>query len=299
MSDQIDVILELISEVLGEPKRAYESKHQYSYNCPMCDDGNNKGNLEVNLEKNVFHCWSCGEINETHGSLNKLFVKFGTKKQKKLFDLIKPDDLKPIEKKKNKVILPEGYIKISEINPRFPLHLQGLNYLKSRGVTNEIIEKYNIGLTTTGKFANRIVIPSYDLKNNLNYFVARAWFKTKYKYINPEVEKDKIIFNEHLIDWDKDLFLCEGVFDAIFLENSVPLLGKSISQNLFQKIYENAKGYVTICLDGDAWSSAENLYRELNGGLLHGRIRIVKLPKDKDICDLQGQINDYYYKMKD
>lgn len=299
MSDQIEVILELLSDVLGDPKRSYETKHQYSYNCPICDEDNNKGNLEVNLEKNVFHCWSCGEINETHGSLNKLFSKFGTKKQKKLFDLVKPDDLKPIEKKKNKVILPEGFTKISDINLKFPPHLQGLNYLKKRGVTDEMISKYNIGLTTTGKFANRIVIPSYDINNNLNYFVARAWFKTKYKYINPEVEKDKIIFNEHLIDWDKDLFLCEGVFDSIFLNNSIPLLGKSISQNLFQKIYEKAKGLVTICLDGDAWSNAESLYRELNGGVLHNRIKIVKLPKDKDICDLQGQINEYYFKMKD
>jgi len=299
MSDQIEVILQLLSEVLGDPKRSYQTKNQFSYNCPICDEGNNKGNLEVNLEKNVFHCWSCGEVNQTHGSLNKLFTKFGNKKQKKLFELVRPDELKPIHIKKNKVVLPEGFTKISEINPRFPPHLQGLNYLKQRGVTDEMISKYNIGLTTSGKFANRIVIPSYDSKNNLNYFIARAWFKTKYKYINPEVEKDKIIFNEHLIDWDKDLFICEGVFDSIFLDNSIPMLGKSISQNLFETIYEKAKGFITICLDGDAFDNAQNLYRELNGGVLHNRIKIIKLPKDKDVCDLKGQINEYYYKMKD
>ena len=299
MSDQIEVILELLSEVLGDPKRSYQTKNQFSYNCPICDEGNNKGNLEVNLEKNVFHCWSCGEVNQTHGSLNKLFTKFGNKKQKKLFELVRPDELKPAQTKKNKVVLPEGFTKISEINQRFPPHLQGLNYLKQRGVTDEMISKYNIGLTTSGKFANRIVIPSYDSKNNLNYFIARAWFKTKYKYINPEVEKDKIIFNEHLIDWDKDLFICEGVFDSIFLDNSIPMLGKSISQNLFETIYEKAKGFITICLDGDAFDNAQNLYRELNGGVLHNRIKIIKLPKDKDVCDLKGQINEYYYKMKD
>jgi hypothetical protein len=54
--------------------------------------------------------------------------------------------------------------------------------------------------------------------------------------MNPEVEKDKIIFNEHLIDWDRDIFLVEGAFDSIFLNNSIPMLGKSISQHLFQTL---------------------------------------------------------------
>ena len=299
MTDGVEVILELLSEVLGDPKRAYESKHQYSYNCPICDEGSNKGNLEVNLEKNVFHCWSCGEINETHGSLGKLFSKFGNKKQKKVYDLVKPEEFKTVEKKKNKVVLPEGYIPISEVNLKYPPHLQGLEYLKKRGVTDEIIQKYKIGLTTTGKFANRIVIPSYNLKNELNFFIARAWFKTKYKYMNPEVEKDKIIFNEHLIDWDKDIFLVEGAFDSIFLNNSIPMLGKSISQHLFQTLYERAKSSIVVCLDGDAWDNAEKLYRELNGGILYNRIKIVKLPKDKDVGDLKGQINNFYHKMRE
>ena len=36
----------------------------------------------------------------------------------------------------------------------------------------------------------------------------------------------------------------------------------------------------------------------LNGGLLYNRIKIVKLPKDKDVCDLRGQIDEFYYEMK-
>jgi DNA primase len=295
MSDETEVILELINEVLGEPKRAYESKLQYSYNCVECDEGNNKGNLEVNLEKCLFHCWSCN----ISGPLGKLFTQYGTKKQKKAYDLLKPDEFKPTKSKKNKVVLPEGFTPISEINHRYPPHIQGLTYLKKRGVTDEIIEKYKIGLTTEGKFANRIVIPSYNSKNELNFFIARAWFKTKYKYINPEVEKDKIIFNEHLINWDKDIYLVEGAFDSIFLDNSIPMLGKSISKHLFETIYEKAKASLIICLDGDAFDSGQKLYRELNGGVLYNRIKIVKLPKDKDVCDLRGQINDYYYKMRE
>ena len=32
------------------------------------------------------------------------------------------------------------------------------------------------------------------------------------------------------------------------------------------------------------------LYKKLNGGRLHSRVRLLKLPKDKDIGDLKGNI---------
>ena len=32
------------------------------------------------------------------------------------------------------------------------------------------------------------------------------------------LEKDKIIFNEHLINWEEDIYLVEGVFDMFFVE---------------------------------------------------------------------------------
>jgi hypothetical protein len=40
------------------------------------------------------------------------------------------------------------------------------------------------------------------------------------------------------------------------------------------------------------------IYHELNGGRLYNKIKIIKLPKDKDICDLRGQIEEYYYEIK-
>ena len=46
-------------------------------------DGDGKGNLEVNLNKAVYHCWSCGGTHNTHGSIGKLITKFGRKEHKK------------------------------------------------------------------------------------------------------------------------------------------------------------------------------------------------------------------------
>lgn len=302
---EIEILIELLREILGDERKHYESKNQISFDCPVCaaekglDGGDGKGNLEINYGKHIYKCWSCGETHETHGGLGRLISKFGNKKQRKLYELIKPEELKQQDKEYHKLKLPEGFTQIKDINRRYPPHLQGLNYLKQRGITDDIIEKYNIGLTTTGNFANRIIIPSYNVNKELNYFVARAWGKTKFKYMNPEAEKDKIIFNEYLINWDRDLYIVEGAFDSLFLDNSIPMLGKNMSPILFESIYTKSKGLITICLDGDAWLNAQKLYRELNGGALWNRIKIVHLPLDKDIADLKGNIQDYYVEMKD
>lgn len=297
MEDEIQILLNLLEEILGDPKKANNSTHQYSYNCPVCDDGRGKGNFEINLEKSVYHCWSCGDTEGTHGPLGKLFDVYGTKKQKKLYLLVRPEEIKIKEKKLKKLKLPEGFTQFKNSNPIYPIFKQAKNYLISRGITDQIIEKYNIGFCDKGEYSGRIIVPSFDFNNQLNYFVARSWGNTKLKYKNPDLEKDKIIFNEHLIDWDNDIYLVEGVFDAFFLPNPIPMLGKHLSQYLFETLYTKANKDIIICLDGDAWTNATKLYHELNGGSLYDRIKIVKLPKDKDVCDLKGDIKNFYYKM--
>lgn len=299
--EEQDAIVELLEEFLGEYGLHYPNKGQISFNCPVCDEGRDKHNLEINYFSNVYKCWSCSESDDTHGSLGKLFDKFGTKKQKRLFNILKPDQVDNKTKtKKPKVTLPESFTKFKDSNPIYPVRRQAHNYLKSRGITDEIIEKFGIGFCDKGSHIGRIVIPSYNKNGELNYYVGRSWDpKSRAKYRNPEAEKDKIIFWENLIDWNKDIYLVEGAFDGMFLENPVVMLGKHMSELLFETIYNKAKGNIIICLDGDAWNNAVRLYHELNGGELWGRVKIVKLPDDRDVCDLKGQINDYYYEIKD
>jgi DNA primase len=304
MSDEVEVLVELLRDVLGHEKQHYESKGQISFDCPVCadekglDDGDGKGNLEINYSKHVYKCWSCGETYGTQGPLGRLFDKHATKAQKKVYNLIKPEELKQQDAKKPKLKLPEGYTTFEDSNARFIPHIEAMNYLKSRGITDEMIKKYKIGYTVTGDFAYRIIVPSFNKEGTLNYFVARAWVPKKMKYKNPSVPKDEIIFNESRIDWTKDVYLCEGVFDGFFLPNPIPMLGKMLSENLFTTLYEKVQGDIHICLDGDAWENALRVYHNLNGGRLYNRIKILKLPKDKDVCDLKGKIDEYYYEIK-
>jgi DNA primase len=304
MSDEVEVLVELLTEFLGDFHQHYESKGQISFDCPVCaeekglDGGDGKGNLEINYGKHVYKCWSCGETHGTHGPLGKLFDQYATKGQKKVYNLIKPEELKQEDIKRPKLRLPEGYTTFQDSNPRFEPHMEAYRYLQSRGITDEMIERFKIGYTVSGDFAYRIIVPSFNKEGVLNYFTARSWVPKKMKYKNPSVPKDEIIFNESLIDWDKDVYLCEGPFDSLFLSNSIVMLGKKMSKLLFETLYSKANAKIIICCDGDAFEDGLRVYQELNGGRLYNKIKIVKLPIDKDVCDLRGQIDEYYYEMR-
>lgn len=73
------------------------------------------------------------------------------------------------------------------------------------------------------------------------------------------------------------------------------MLGKHMSELLFNTLYSKAEGNIIIALDADAWSESVKLYHELNGGKLWGKIKVIKLPNDSDIADLRGEIKEEYY----
>lgn len=294
--DENEALVELLEDVLGDHGLHYPNRGQISFNCPICDDERNKHNLEVNYIDNVYKCWSCGDSEGTHGALGKLFDKYGNKKQKKLYQVLKPETVVKREKPKKQLKLPEGFTLFKDSSPVYPVRRAAINYLHNRGISDYMIEKYQIGFCDKGDHAGRIIIPSYGNNGELNYYIARSWNPmSRAKYRNPEVEKDKIIFWESIIDWNKDIFLVEGAFDGLFVENSIPMLGKHMSELLFETIYKKAKGDVIICLDSDAWQNSVKLYHELNGGEMWGRIKLIKLPDEKDIADLRGEIKDEYY----
>lgn len=292
------LVVDLLVGMFGDPRLHNEMRAQISFDCPVCshdikglDKGDGKGNLEINYGQHVYKCWACAETHDTHGHLGKLIDKYGGKKDKQYYELIRPDEFVRDQRKYKVLRLPKEFKRFSEVSKVYPPRAQAYNYLKRRGVTDDIIEKYDIGFATEGEYAGRIIVPSYDMDGVLNYFVARSWAQySKLKYKNPEAPKELLIFNESRINWNEDIWLVEGVFDSFFVPNSIPLLGKFVSDMLWEVLYDRAKGRIKICLDDDAWEDAKKIYYKLSGGKLYGRIDIIKLPEGKDLGDLRGLI---------
>jgi hypothetical protein len=232
-----------------------------------------------------------------------LIKKFGNPKQLKKYLLLKPEDDEEIANRSYKPVkLPKEFIPFKDASMGLkitPQYKQAYNYIKKRNITDLMLQIYNIGFCYTGLYENRIIVPSYDENKRLTYFIARSYLqKTKRKYMNPEAQKEIIIFNEHLINWDEPIYIVEGAFDSIFIPNAIPMLGKFMSEHLFMKLYNNAKKIV-IVLDPDAWEDQQRLYHRLNCGKLMGKVWSIKLEGDKDIADLQGNLSEYKMKQID
>lgn len=294
------LLVNILENFLGEHRKYNEGSGQISFDCPACSDekglpeGDGKGNLEINYNLGLFNCWSCQDRNNMHGPIMKLLKRYATKKDIRDYLLIKPDADTIQEKDKSEfvVTLPEGYKKLSECTDKDYKSMAAKVYLYKRGITDDIIKKYDIGYTIKGLYANRIIIPSYDINGKLNYFVAR-WFlpsKTSIKYLNPEAEKQEIIFNEGKISFDSTIYIVEGVTDHIVVPNSIPLLGKYVSLKLLDLLHDNAMAYIVVLLDGDAYQDSINLYKILNFGNLKGRVKLIKPPKDYDPSEIHEKL---------
>lgn len=267
-------VVEILESFLGDPKKHNESKGQIAFDCPACGaDGEGKGNLEVNYEKNLFRCWSCQYTNNMSGLIPKLILRYGDKSLLKEYLILKPDTYNHDDDVSVVVKFPKGYKKLATCDPHRYKYNEVIDYLKKRGIGMDLIKKYDIGYTIDGPFMNRIIIPSYDLFGDINYFIARGFTRRVFpKYMNPEAEKQEVIFNEDKVNWDSTIYLVEGVFDHIVVPNSIPLLGKFMSEKLFNEIYTKASANIVILLDADAYEDSVYLYKKLNVGHLNGKI---------------------------
>ena len=288
------IISDILKQFLGEPAEHNESSGQMSFDCPACAEdkglangcGDGKHKLALNYKKNIYQCWVCKFENNMHGSVPNLIKRYGNNKILKEYQIIRPTDLDANNQNKEIKVdlkLPIGYKKISESNYNDLNYGKAYRYLRERGITDTIIKEYNIGFTVTGKYHNRIIIPSYDELGDLNYFISRAWDKWKKpKYLNPDVEKQLFIYNEFTLNWDGTIYLVEGVFDHIVVPNSIPLLGKTMYDRLKSLLLKNAKSDVVILLDDDAKDDAVRIYKELNVGSLYDRVKLCTPPADTD-----------------
>jgi DNA primase len=286
-----ELVVDILCDVLGTIKKHDESKGEIAFDCPTCSeekglyDGDGKGNLEVNYHTGVFQCWSCSQVYNTKGTIRKLFKLFGNKTHQKRYELLIPEENYADKKEKEKISgLDKNFISLVNGNGRE--YSRAIKYLENRNIGEDIIKKFDFHYVIEGEYKGRIVVPSLSLNKEYNYYVTRTFCNQRPKYLNPEADKNILIFNEGRISWDSTIYLVEGVFDHIVVPNSIPLLGKMVSEHLHEQLQLKCSANVVICLDDDAWNDTIKLYKKLNSGKLYDRVRVVKMPKGYDLSEM-------------
>jgi DNA primase len=223
--------------------------------CPTCGSASKK-KLAINLETWKYHCWVCSARGNSLVSLLKKnsnvdvlnFYRTHFLNSKILIS----DAIQNLD---DKIELPDNFKPIVTLTGKLtPDQRAIVNYLTRRGLTERDLWRYRVGVSNESRFSRRAIFASLDTDGEVNYFISRSVdSKSGLRYLNSSADKTGMIFNEADIDWDKPLFLVEGIFDLISLkENGTCLLGSTLSESslLFKKIVANECD-VILCLDND------------------------------------------------
>ncbi len=286
-------LLNIVEKELGQG--TLKSKGNYAFFSPFMH--HRKKKLEINFsDSNHYGIWHCWISDETGYTITSLFKRLN--KSEYLTDYIWNIEKVILEKYNHSIInkpsedyktdilqLPKEFVSLSQLKQIDEYSANILNILSNRNISSIDIIRYNIGYCKEGKYKDRIIIPNYNENNELNFFIGRYIGDNKYtpNYLGPDVEKNKIIGFENLINFNLPITLTEGNFDAISIRfNSIPLYGKFISEKLLYKLIKYQPPIIYIILDNDAKKRMIEIAEYLSFKLLHTKIYMIFLPDEKD-----------------
>lgn len=254
----MDLLTQL--ENFGFQPRRTGKQGEYILICPRCQ----KPKLAINVDKRLFQCWKCGDRGGIHTLSKFLGVKFESNVVPNLVELkrkyvdIKKLDLAPITDKDS--VLPHEFLHLTNAHSHGILAKKALDYVLGRGVTREMIEKWNLGFCLSGDYKGYIIIPVYDIDNNVRTFQGRKFYGNGPKNRNP-LNVEKIVFNLRHAQGYPGLVVVEGPWDSMathmrlaeeFNITSTALMGHSCNQMQARQIAQYLKPeYIWICLDPD------------------------------------------------
>jgi DNA primase len=274
--EQPRLVLGLLHSVLGKSKPSTKGNH--AFHCPFCK--HHKPKLEIDPTSGFYNCWTCQPPTKGRNLVSLLKKVQATNSQIAEMRSYFPNGKGDIEDKTYSIVeLPKEFIPFTKNNTNLT-YRQAKSYIKNRGITEEDILKYNIGYCEAGRYRNSIIVPSYDERGRVNYFISRSFEKDPArKYDAPSCNKNELIGLEYFINWKVPVILCEGVFDAIALKrNAIPLFGKTIPKALMMKLVQSDVKTVYLALDKDALKAALSYSQQL-----------INLGKDVYLIELDGK----------
>jgi len=243
--------------------------------CPICSSQKsgsyNKKKLAIKLTDtgHLVKCWVCNYKSRNLADLIRrfhsgYFVEY-------LNRFVGTHQLKVNNNNNvNKVVtevefkLPNGFQLLALPNNDINMEISyraALNYIAYRfGMETKDLDpshlwywKFGIALEDRA-FVNRVIMPSFTSEGDLNYFTGRTYADVNPKYLNPNIHREDIIFNEININWNEPLTIVEGPFDLIKCNsNATCLLGSDLTTDykLFLMLAKH-KTPVILALDPDA-----------------------------------------------
>lgn len=230
-----------------------KERGEISFHCPFCPElghRNDDKKLYVNVNKLVYHCFRC----ESKGYLSKdNYSEFNDVDILKVFSDYFSNDISNNNFETSYFQIPQDkLIDFKDSN--------AYRYMRSRGFTDEDIDKYSMRIPGVGDLIGRVVVPNMVIsKNWTDIYVARTYMNHPNRYKNPNnSRKSKILFNYHNIpDNPEYMILNEGPLNSIIAGDlSVASFGKSLSLDQRKMILDKHPKKLYVSYDTDARGKA-------------------------------------------
>jgi DNA primase len=298
--------IDFITKVFGEGSLSNQGAN-ISVVCPICvqkkGSFHTKRKLVIRTDNFLLHCWSCGYksrnlvdlIRRFHSSYFTEYLNRFVGVQQLKFKTDIPTEIE--------FRLPNGFhlLAVEEFDQKLELaYRSALNYIAERfNTTVDKLDrsllwywKFGISLEDKG-FINRVIMPSFTSDGELNYFTGRSYINATPKYMNPQVQREDVIFNELNLNWNEPITIVEGPFDLIKCNlNATCLLGSEFTTDykLFLMLVKH-KTPVILALDPDAKDKALKIADLLTE--YDVPVSILDIPKPyKDVGELsQSEFN--------
>lgn len=280
-----------------------QNKASIKVTCPIHKRGQETKPSCFVSTNGLVHCFSCNYSSDIYSMISELlYNRFdgglaGKKYIEKLYKLDKENIrdfnlnalFEKIEKNRDGVKEVKKIISEDELEKYRYFH----PYMYKRQLTNEIIEKFDIGFDGNYKYFDKIVpcitMPVKDIEGDVITIIRRA---VKFKRFFIENHIKKPVYGVYEITKEKDvpIFITESVFNCLTLWiwgfESVALigLGNDYQFNILKKL-PNRLFYT--CMDGD--NAGREAAKKINQKLFNKFVFNIDMLDSKDVNDLSKE----------
>jgi len=245
-------LLNYIESTTGKTFKSVGNGTYRASNCPICDSTNGF-NVNLNPSNSNYPLWKCfksgkgGSIIDFILEYEGLDIKTATKRVIELAG----GSIEPMKREQTSNSKKSNNKDYSSLTEKYYSNVDDMiDYFKVRGISKKLIDKYKLGYDS--KY-NGITLPVYK-GDKVVFITKRLLDNNKMKYYN---EGSPAPFNiDILADKEvKDIFITEGIFDALSLEE----LGyKAIATNSTSNIDKFFKEYKDQLKEKNVFIAVDN-----------------------------------------
>lgn len=235
----------------------------------------------INLNKGVYTDYKMSGLEEESGSVIKLLknyldvssnkqviyyliTNYGTFEQKEKIKEYK----KPASDIIKTFLSEDKPVKVSESKGIFGDMVK--KYLKDRKISDDYINKMMYVFNEDSRYDKRVIIPYFE-NERFVYFQARSLEKdAALRYINPiGADTKEFVFNIDNIN--DELIICEGVFDAMSMDEQVAtcMCSGDLGKKQIEKIVKKKPSYIIYARDNDE-TGERTLEKNIKNLILYG-----------------------------